>query len=434
MCLKPPTPPSSPTAAATMATVMTKSAHNGAYTTCDAPASALLTSTPAPPPAPRIASSTILTAGLVVFILASITTTATGGFTLESAPNHPYLILIAAAILSRFIPYACRINDDGESRRKLWKAFFERNDLPEELRCKDVDLEERYWVNDRGMCLLTSIMLPKDGAPIHAVLCFCHGYMDSTSFMKRIEYQRFVQAGIAVAMIDFEGHGRSDGTNCLLPDWDALVGDADAYFSEIAKSSRFAGKKVFLMGESMGGSVVFDLITRYNDRRKYAGAVLACPMCKVADDALPSPWVVKAFQFIAGPPGSMNLFSAMPVAPNKSIPERSFKMKEKMNLSSWNPSSYGRKARLATGRELLNTTKRISKSFHLLDSPFLVLHGLSDYVTCPKMSEDLYRGAPSKDKGIKLYPGMFHNLTCGDTYENTEMVFDDAISWVLKRV
>ena len=37
---------------------------------------------------------------------------------------------------------------------------------------KEVDLEEGYWINSRGMALLTSTMVPKKNAPIRAVVCF----------------------------------------------------------------------------------------------------------------------------------------------------------------------------------------------------------------------------------------------------------------------
>ena len=54
-----------------------------------------------------------------------------------------------SVIFSQTIPYVFRENDDGESRRILWKEFTKKGGLPEELMCKEVDLEERYWENDR---------------------------------------------------------------------------------------------------------------------------------------------------------------------------------------------------------------------------------------------------------------------------------------------
>jgi len=339
------------------------------------------------------------------------------------------MMLLFSAILSTIIPYSFRDNDDGESRRRLWAEFLKKDGLPDELRCNDVDMEENYWVNDRGMALLTSTMVPKNNGPISAVICFCHGFMDNSSFLKRIQYQRFVKKGLAVVMIEYEGHGRSDGPNGLIPCWDTLLGDVQKYFTHITKT-KFPGRRKFLMGESMGGAIAYDIMSRH--RSDYEGVIFVAPMCKIS--VQPRKWVVDTFYKIVGDPGTVSPISIMPFAPSKGdIPDMSFKDKEKMKLALSAPTKYGRKPRLATARELLDATKRISASICKFDAPFIVLHGLSDYVTCPSESERLHTESPSKDKEIKLYKGMYHNLTAGETDENIETVFNDAISWVAER-
>ena len=65
--------------------------------------------------------------------------------------------------------------------------------------------------------------------------------------------------------------------------------------------------------------------------------------------------------------------------------------------------------------------------------PFLVLHGEADTVTDPEVSKALYERASSIDMTIKLYPGMWHGLTAGETDENIELVFGDIITWLDKR-
>ena len=85
-------------------------------------------------PKPRVTALTILAIGGISFALATV---------------WPPLLLVVTAFLSFSLPYAFRVNDDGESRRRLWREFEKREDLPEELKCEDVDLEELYWVNER---------------------------------------------------------------------------------------------------------------------------------------------------------------------------------------------------------------------------------------------------------------------------------------------
>ncbi|KAL7495030.1 hypothetical protein ACHAWT_006507 [Skeletonema menzelii] len=365
-------------------------------------------------PRPRIASSTILSIGVLSTALAFV---------------KPNLLLLATAILSITIPYTFRENDDGESRRRLWAEFEKRPDLPHEMKCKDVDLEERYWTNNRGMCLLTSVMKPKHNESVRGVICFCHGYMDNASFLKRVEYQRFVKKGFAVVMIEYEGHGRSDGPNTFIPCWDTMIGDVEQYFREVTED-KFPNKKKFLMGESMGGAVAFDIMSRNRD--EYEGVIFVCPMVKIS--IAPPKIVVNTLRALLGEPGTVNAFSMLPIAPSKgNIPHLSFKNNEKMKLAISAPTAYGRKPRLGTAREILEASERISNSVSKFDSPFIILHGLADQVTCPKMSEDFYNESCSEDKEIKLYKGMHHALTCGNNDDEIEMVFDDAISWALER-
>jgi alpha-beta hydrolase superfamily lysophospholipase len=100
------------------------------------------------------------------------------------------------------------------------------------------------------MALCTATLSPKGKEP-KGVLFFCHGFSDNMSFLKRHNLCRFVREGIAVATIEYEGHGRSDGPLGLIPDFDRLVGDVVHYFQEISEQ-RFPGKKCFLMGEVRG--------------------------------------------------------------------------------------------------------------------------------------------------------------------------------------
>lgn len=66
--------------------------------------------------------------------------------------------------------------------------------------------------------------------------------------------------------------------------------------------------------------------------------------------------------------------------------------------------------------------------------PFLVLHGEQDKVTDQSASKELFEVASSKDKDLKLYPGMWHGLLYGEPLENINIVFRDIINWLDKRV
>ena len=95
--------------------------------------------------------------------------------------------------------------------------------------------------------------------------------------------------GLAVIMVDYEGHGRSDGPLALIKKWDVLVSDVHNFFQEMTRKE-FPGKKLFLLGESMGGAVAYTIIKE--NPAPYGGVIFMSPMCKVAADMMPPQWVV----------------------------------------------------------------------------------------------------------------------------------------------
>ena len=282
----------------------------------------------------------------------------------------------------------------------------------------------------RGMLLHTVTVLPKD-KPIKAVVCFCHGYTDSVSFMKLVENQRLPEQGIAFCAIEYEGHGLSDGALGLFNDWNLLIGDVCSYFTQVAE--RFPGKPMFLMGESMGGAVSYSVYNTIPELFK--GVVFLCPMCKISDNMLPPQPVINVLKWLIGPSGpTASWLGYLPIAPARnSLENVTHRVLEKRHLCSRSPLVFGRNPRLATARELIDVTQRISSSLNEFQAPFLVCHGKADVVTDPQLSQALYDESPSKDKTIHLYEGMWHSLTSGEPDENIDRVFKDCTEWILAR-
>lgn len=365
---------------------------------------------------PAISPIHIGAAGLIAFIAASV---------------WPPILLIVSIVLALIAPSLFFENDSAEGRRRLYKLFLKHGDLPEAMKCKDVDLEESYWTNSRGILLATSILRPKAGTPIKAVVCFCHGFLGSSSYLIRCEYQRMVRAGIAFVTVDYEGHGLSDGLQGLIPNWERLCDDTLEFFEETL-SKKFPTTPSFLCGESMGGATCF---TIYNQKPElWKGVVFHSPLCKIKKEMLPSPLVVKIFLAIVGERGT-TAFSTLPIAPSqKSLLNDVFKNEEKRRLAKETPLYYGdRKPRLASARELLRVSEMVSSNLKTFNAPFLVQHGRDDVVTDPDLSQALYDEASSTDKAIKLYDGMWHSINIGETDANLDKVFQDSIEWILKR-
>ncbi|KAJ1402358.1 Serine aminopeptidase, S33 [Sesbania bispinosa] len=232
-------------------------------------------------------------------------------------------------------------------------------------------------------------------------------------------------AGYAVFGIDFEGHGRSAGVRCYITKFDNIVDDCDDYFKSICELQEYKRKPKFLYGESMGGTVC--LLLHKRDPSFWEGAVLVAPMCKISDKLKPPPVVVNILSKMA------DIIPKWKIVPSKDIIDTGFKDQGKREMIRKNKLIYQDKPRLKTALEMLRTSMDIESSLHEVTIPFIVLHGEEDTVTDPEVSKALYERAGSTDKSMKLYPGMWHGITSGESDENIKVVFTDIINWLEKR-
>jgi alpha-beta hydrolase superfamily lysophospholipase len=143
---------------------------------------------------------------------------------------------------------------------------------------RSIDAQE-YVRNSRGMKLFSCSWVPKGSDPPRALVFLCHGYAVECSVTMRGAGERLAGAGYAVYGLDYEGHGRSEGLQGYVPDFQALVADCSAFFVAKATGTRSSSGRRFLLGESMGGAVALLLHRARPDF--WTGAVLVAPMCKV---------------------------------------------------------------------------------------------------------------------------------------------------------
>jgi len=185
-------------------------------------------------PVPLVSTELVFGCGLFLFVVAMI---------------WPPLILVVTFLAWKVISYCFRTNDEATSRRMLLEEFSKTDKDSASLReiPSDVTVTEGYWTNARGMLLHTTTLLPKD-QPVKAILCHCHGYLENGPFNKRRLFATLAQKGIAVFMVSYEGHGRSDGHLGLVTDFDVVIDDIATYYTTKCKEE-FPDRKAFLIGE-----------------------------------------------------------------------------------------------------------------------------------------------------------------------------------------
>ncbi|KAL3328758.1 hypothetical protein AABB24_036065 [Solanum stoloniferum] len=286
-----------------------------------------------------------------------------------------------------------------------------------------VEYHEVFIRNSRGVQLFTCRWLPFSSPK--ALVFLCHGYgMECSRFMRGVG-TRLANNGYAVFGIDYEGHGRSAGARCYIKKFDNIVNDCSEFFKSVCAQEEYREKTRFLYGESMGGAVA--LLTHKKDPSFWQGALLVAPMCKISEKVKPHPMVISLLTKVE------DVIPRWKIVPTKDVIDSAFKDPAKREEVRGNKLIYQAKPRLKTALEMLRTSMHLEESLHEVTLPFLVLHGEADIVTDPEISKALYEQASSKDKTIKLYPGMWHGLTYGEPEENIEIVFSDIISWLDKR-
>ncbi|KAH7682612.1 2-acylglycerol O-acyltransferase protein [Dioscorea alata] len=284
-----------------------------------------------------------------------------------------------------------------------------------------VKTEEFYRVNSRGLEIFSRRWFP-DSLPMKALVCFCHGYGDTCTFFIEGIAKKLASSGYGVFAMDYPGFGLSEGLHGYIPSFDNLVDDVVEHYTKIKENPEYQGLPSFLFGQSMGGAVA--LKVHFKQPNAWDGAVLVAPMCKMAEDVVPS-WPVQQILICMA-----KILPKGKLVPQKDLAEMAFKDVKKREQTSYNVIAYKDKPRLRTALEMLRTTQELENQLQEVSLPLLILHGEADIVTDPSVSKALYEKANSKDKKLCLYKDAYHSLLEGEPDEMIFQILDDIISWL----
>lgn len=240
-------------------------------------------------------------------------------------------------------PATLHIKDYGEDRRKI--PYVAPCAIPEHIVCK-----EKYILNSRGMLLHTCEWWPQHvGDKPRALVVQCCGFADSNTFLPMTRSIRLAQQGFAVVGMDPEGHGRSDGLHAYVPSFAAIVEDYWQWFTrDIRSNSAYAGLPTFLLGESMGGNVVVQLLLRdgLEQTNYFQGAIMLAPMLEVSPRMKPPEALVTFLRHLAP------FLPTLPVTPTKDLLSKAFRRAEVLAMAQKAPYGYRLKPRLGTALQV----------------------------------------------------------------------------------
>jgi len=172
--------------------------------------------------------------------------------------------------------------------------------------------------------------------------------------------------------------------------------------------------RIFLLGESMGAVIAFDIASRL--RCHFDGYILI------------SPAFGSKLKF--SPITYLEIMISMAVFPRKQFrmpftPQMCTSDSDESDKINKDPAEH----RYATGRLLWEIFKRqvtAPISARKIDSKILFLLSMNDEIADPKKSIQIFKKIKSADKTIKTYPGMRHALS---VEAGREKVFEDILEF-----
>jgi alpha-beta hydrolase superfamily lysophospholipase len=228
-----------------------------------------------------------------------------------------------------------------------------------------------------------------------ALLLVSHGLGEhSGRYQSLASY--FVGHNFAVAALDHNGHGYSEGIPGFVASFADYVSDLGQFHEAVVP--RFPGVPVFLVGHSMGGLVGGTYLLRSQDR--FQGVILSGLAIRTADH--PGPVLQSLIRLLAVLVPRLGLTALDPAGVCRD-PEVVRKYTE-------DPQVFHGKLTARLLREFFAGMARLENEAGDLALPMLVLHGGDDNMVSPESSEILYTRARSEDKTLKIYPGLYHEI------------------------
>jgi alpha-beta hydrolase superfamily lysophospholipase len=225
-----------------------------------------------------------------------------------------------------------------------------------------------------------------------------------------------VRAGFEVALLDFRGHGQSDGRRWHVDTFDDYLADIDAFLGRLCQDG-YAGK-LFVAAHSMGSLIA----ARWgiDHWREPAGFVLSSPYLRLAlRPPLAKVWGARlAGRVVPWLPVATGLTSAALT----SDPE----------LQAWTDHDplYGRKTTPRWFDEASRAQVEVMERAAEFRAPLLVLAAGADTIADPAASRRFVETVQSKDKQFVLYPGFRHEIF---NEVERERPVADAVAWLAAR-
>jgi acylglycerol lipase len=219
-----------------------------------------------------------------------------------------------------------------------------------------------------------------EGKP-KAVLLIAHGYAEHSGRYMNV-VNKFITSGYPVYALDHRGHGKSEGSLNEISDFSVFVADLRKFFTIIREE--FPVEKIFLIGHSMGSLI--SLLYSLDYQQELAGLVISGGgLPKQGDPPLPRRPANQPLDssFLSRDPEVIRAYENDPLVYRGPIPQT-----------------------IESG--MVKGLKQLSLEVNKVKLPAIIMAG--DGCTDGTRSQNLYDSIGSKDKTLKRYPSLMHEI------------------------
>ena len=265
-----------------------------------------------------------------------------------------------------------------------------------------------------GLQLFTQTWQPDE--PSRASLLLVHGINEHSG---RYAYMasHLVAHGIAVYSYDHRGHGQSPGPRVYVDSFDEYVDDLAIVFRNVREQT--SGLPLFLMGHSLGGLIASLFVV--NHRPELHALILSSPALRIPPDLSPLAQKIVGIISRVTPRLLMGKLEIQHISRDKAVQE----------AYCADPLTNNKGIRARMGFESLQAMKRVRQHPEAFTMPLYLFHGTADRITDPNGSKWLYAEAPSADKSLRLFDGLFHETM---NEPERDEVLAELSDWITARL
>lgn len=267
---------------------------------------------------------------------------------------------------------------------------------------KDVEIFWQSWMPAR---------------PPKAVVVVVHGLGEHSGRYAHVA-QALVDADCAVYAMDHRGHGKSGGPRTFIDSFANTVEDIDTVV-ELARKAN-PRKPTFLLGHSMGGALALSYALRNPGKLK--ALILSGPA--VALDGAP-PMMKPIARLLSTLAPKLGMFAVAPELVSRDPAVVADYASDPLNAHGKVPAR--------TLGEIVKFVELLPVLLPALQMPLLIQHGRDDKLAGVAGSEMVIDRVSSKDKTLKIYDGLYHEIF-NELPADRARVLKDLRDWIGERV